>query len=244
MKKMLKKITHIYDQGGLSSLILKSIELTVRLIKKTGMIIYFKLSAPGTFKFNGQNLKYFRHNYNLAYSNERTVEVSIISTFLNSLDKTARVLEVGNVLANYGFKHTVRDVLDKYDSAPHVLNEDVISFNPSQKYDAIVSISTLEHVGWDEEIRDPMKIVTAVRNLTDNCLSPGGCMLVTIPLGYNTYFDEQLERGAEYFTEKFFLKRVSAENKWMQVDYSEVVGTKFGQPFVNANAMCIGIVRA
>ncbi len=68
-------------------------------------------------------------------------------------------------------------------------------------------------------------------------------MLVTIPLGYNAYFDEQLERGAEYFTEKYFLKRISAENKWLQVDYSEVAGTKFGHPFVNANAMCIGIVR-
>lgn len=240
---MLKKIYRIYTQGGVISVLKKLGELTKRLSKNTVNTIYFKFSYPGTFEFNGKFLKYFRHNYNTAYENERTVEVSIISDFLGSLNKYAKILEVGNVLSNYGFKYTKRDVLDKYDSAPHVLNEDVISFNPSVKYDAIISISTLEHVGWDEEIRDPMKIITAVRNLTSNCLSAGGCMLVTVPLGYNAYFDEQLEKGAEYFTEKYFLKRISSKNEWIQVSYSEVIGAKFGHPFNNANAMCIGIVR-
>lgn len=241
---MFKRLKQIYHNGGVKSVLQKSLELAIRLTANTIKLIYFKLSPDGAFVFKGEKFKYFRHNYNRTYENERTIEVPIVDAFLKSLDKTAKVLEVGNVLANYGFKHSLRDVLDKYDPAPHVFNEDVISFNPSQKYDAIVSISTLEHVGWDEEVRDPMKIVTAVRNLTDNCLSPGGCMLVTIPLGYNAYFDKQLESGAEYFTEKYFLKRVCAENKWMQVDYSEVVGTKFGKPYINANALCIGIVRA
>ena len=89
-----------------------------------------------------------------------------------------------------------------------------------------------------------MKIISAVRNLKENCLAPSGRMLVTIPIGYNTYFDDQLARGAEYFTEKYFFKRVSADNKWKQVDYTEVLGAKFGQPFNNANAMCIGIVHS
>jgi hypothetical protein len=38
-------------------------------------------------------------------------------------------------------------VLDKYEQAPGVINEDVVSFSPPQKYDLIVSVSTLEHVG-------------------------------------------------------------------------------------------------
>jgi hypothetical protein len=104
-------------------------------------------------------------------------------------------------------------VLDKYDPAPHVLNEDVIYFKPVEKYDAIISISTLEHVGWDEDVRDPAKFITAVRNLTENCLAPGGCMLVTVPLGYNTYLDDNLAMGADYFNEKYFLKRVSAKKE-------------------------------
>ena len=240
---MFKKIKRIYDQGGVSSLLHKSFELSVRATKNALKTVYFKVSPAGTFKFNDKELHYFRHNFNLAYSNERTVEIAIVSAFLKSLNKQAKVLEVGNVLSNYGFSDTVRDVLDKYDPAPHVFNEDVISFKPNEKYDAIISISTLEHVGWDEDVRDPEKIITAVKNLTDNCLAPGGCMLVTIPLGYNMYFDDQLAEGAVYFTEKYFLKRVSSDNKWIQINYNEVKGSRFEQPFNNANAMCIGIVR-
>lgn len=240
---MLEKIKRIYKEGGVISIFRKSLELTVCGAENALKTIYFKVSPAGTFNFNGRKLKYFRHNYNLAFNNERTVEVAIVGTFLNSLGANAKVLEVGNVLANYGFRRVVRDVLDKYDPASHVFNEDVISFKPITKYAAIISISTLEHVGWDEEVRNPDKIIMAVKNLSENCLAPGGCMLVTIPMGYNAYFDDQLAGGAGYFTEKYFLKRVSANNKWKQVDYAEVAGSKFGQPFNNANAMCVGIVR-
>lgn len=241
---MLEKLKRIYREGGVTSILRKSLELTVRVAKNALKTIYFKVSPAGTFNFNGQELKYFRHNHNLAYDNERTVEVAIVGKFLNSLGRNAKVLEVGNVLANYGFSGAVRDVLDKYDPAPHVINEDVISFKRVMKYDAIISISTLEHVGWDEDVRDPLKIIMAVKNLSENCLAPGGCMLATIPLGYNSYFDDQLAGDVGYFTEKYFLKRVSENNKWKQVDYAEVAGSKFGQPFNNANAVCIGIVRA
>lgn len=240
---MLEKLRRIYSEGGIASVLRKLLELAARGIKDTSKTIYFNASPAGDFNFNGRNLKYFRHNFNLAYGNERTVEIAIVSAFLKSLGRGAKVLEVGNVLANYGFGSAVRDVLDKYDTAQHVFNEDVVSFKPAEKYDAIISISTLEHVGWDEDVRDPVKIIAAVKNLTENCLAPGGCMLVTIPLGYNSYFDDQLAEGARYFTEKYFLKRVSADNKWRQVDYAEVAGSKFEHPFNNANAMCIGIVR-
>ena len=241
---MFRKLKRIYKDGGITSLLTKSLYLAIRLVTNAMKTIYFNLSPAGTFIFKGQELKYFRHNYNRTYENERKIEIPIAGAFLNSLAKNSKILEVGNVLENYGFKKNKRDVLDKYDPAPHVLNEDVISFIPKAKYDAIVSISTLEHVGWDEDVRDPNKIIAAVKNLTENCLAAGGYMLVTIPLGYNTYFDDQLASGAGYFTEKYFLKRISAKNEWRQVDYSEVAGEKFGQPFKNANAMCIGIVRA
>ncbi len=240
---MLEKIRHLYIAGGVTLILRKFLELTLRGTKNVSKTIYFKVSPAKTFKFNGRVLKYFRHNFNFAYDNERTIEIAIINDFLKTLGSDAKVLEVGNVLANYGFRNISRDVLDKYDRAFHVLNEDVISFKPLKKYDAIISISTLEHVGWDEETRDPFKIIAAVNNLKENCLASKGCMMVTIPIGYNTYFDDQLANGATYFTEKYFLKRISANNEWTQVDYPHVMDAKFGQPFNNANAMCIGIVR-
>ena len=99
-------------------------------------------------------------------------------------------------------------------------------------------------MGWDEENRDPEKIPRAIKNLKENCLLPRGTMLVTLPLGYNTYFDDYIKSGGDIFTEKYFLKRVSAENEWKQVEYSEVADSKFGEPFNNANAMFIGVIRA
>ena len=80
-------------------------------------------------------------------------------------------------------------------------------------------------------------------NLRDNCLLPGGVMMVSLPLGYNPYFDEYLKNGGEVFSEKYFLKRISFTNEWQQVQYAEVIGSKFGEPYNNANVMFIGIVR-
>jgi len=54
----------------------------------------------------------------------------------------------------------------------------------------IVSISTIEHVGWDETPRDPKKIPLALENLATKCLAPGGEIVVTLPIGYNTYLDK------------------------------------------------------
>lgn len=237
------QLKRIYTQGGLLAVLRKIFEVFYRLLTNAIKNIYFKIAPSGAFYFNGNKLKYFRHNYNLAYENERTVEVAIVTWFLEGLNKGSTILEVGNVLRNYGIKRT-RDILDKYDVSPGILNEDVVSFSPKKKYNAIVSISTLEHVGWDEQIRDPEKIPVAIKNLKDNCLAPGGIMLITLPLGYNTYFDEYIQNGGGIFSEKYFLKRISADNKWKQVEYSEVIGSKFGEPFNNANVMLIGVVRS
>ena len=38
-----------------------------------------------------------------------------------------------------------------------VINEDITYFQPNHKYDLIVSISTFEHIGFDEDPRDTVK---------------------------------------------------------------------------------------
>ena len=58
-----------------------------------------------------------------------------------------------------------------------VINEDIVDFSPSKNYDLIVSISTMEHVGWDEYPNDPPKILKGLRNLT-RLLSPRGSLLL------------------------------------------------------------------
>ncbi|MFA6007918.1 MAG: hypothetical protein WC784_04740 [Candidatus Shapirobacteria bacterium] len=220
-----------------------------RLIRKIKYIVfyflgnvYFFIFPSKRFVFNGQELKYFRHMYNRAYENERTVEVSIAKWFLNSQTKGVDILEVGDVLNNYGVNFK-QDVLDKYEIGSKIINSDVVNFVPEKKYKAIISISTLEHVGWDEAEQNSQKIPQALENLKNNCLLSGGTILVTLPIGYNKFFDEYLSTNPRIFSEKYFFKRISADNLWEQVKYEQVAGVKFGEPFNNANAIFVGVIK-
>lgn len=242
---MAGKIAHAYTNVGFFGLIQKAACFVGREIRFHFRNVYFSLIPAGTFEFNGKSARYFRHAYNNSFDNERTIEIPIVQQYVDQLAKNARVLEVGNVLSNYhyGLK---REILDKYDSSPMItFKQDIVDFKPANKYDLIIGISTFEHVGWDEDIKDPNKIEQSLRNLKTNALNPKGLIVTTFPLGYNDHLDHLMEtKGTELFTEAFFLKRVSDDNKWQQVKYADVKGAKFDQPFNNANAMVIGIIRA
>lgn len=97
-------------------------------------------------------------------------------------------LEVGNVLGYY-HPGAIETVVDRYEEADHVTNVDVLDYQPPAPLDYIVSVSTLEHVGWDgQEERDLRKAPLAVQHLTSH-LAPGGRMLITIPLGAHPGLD-------------------------------------------------------
>lgn len=158
---------------------------------------FFKLfKSQNTFEFQGNTYKYFAHLYGITYRNERTVEVPIIYRIMNKY-RGKKILEVGNVLSHYfPVKY---DILDKYEKADGVINQDVVDYSPAKKYDLIISISTLEHVGWDEKPRDPTKILRAIQNLK-SILKPKGEIVITLPLGYNAEMDKLLKRGRIKFT--------------------------------------------
>lgn len=192
-----------------------------------------------SFFFRGYKLNYFHHKYNNTWANERAVEIPIIMHILNQfLGK--RILEVGNVLSHYyPVGHTV---LDKYELAPGVINQDVVDYTPAEKYDLIVSISTIEHVGWDEEPKDPEKSLAALANLK-NCLAQEGIIVVTLPLGQNPHLDRIMQEGRMPFTEQYFMKRISQDNKWVEAEWAEVRDTAYNYPFPFANAIVIGCVE-
>jgi len=144
------------------------------------------VKSPPTFTFQGGTYTQFWHRYNSTWRNERAVEIPIIRGVVRR-SPGARILEVGNVLSHYG--PVSHEVVDKYEKAEGVINEDICSYAPLEKYDLILSISTLEHVGWDEEPRRPEKILSAFENL--KCLlALGGRIVVTLPLGYNRPMDQ------------------------------------------------------
>ncbi|MEW6408075.1 MAG: hypothetical protein AB1465_05290 [Patescibacteria group bacterium] len=114
------------------------------------------------FKFQNKNYKYLICQYNRTWFNERTVEIPIVLNLIKEYKKK-EILEIGNVLSHYiKFKH---DIIDKYEKAKNVINADIVEFNNDKKYDLIIVISTLEHIGWDEKPRDEEKILKAISNL-------------------------------------------------------------------------------
>ncbi|MFH1456740.1 MAG: hypothetical protein ABIF17_01340 [Patescibacteria group bacterium] len=175
----------------------------------------------------------------MTWRNERAVEIPIFLPKV--LDYNGKkILEVGNVLSHYTyFDH---DIVDKYEKAKGVLNEDAAFFKSSKKYDLIISISTLEHIGVDETKKEPKKSLVAIKNLIDN-LSIGGELLVSFPIGYNKVLDELISKNSGFFTERNFLKRFSVFNFWKQVSWEEVKDSKFAYPFPCANGLFIGIFK-
>jgi hypothetical protein len=200
---------------------------------------YYKWWKKQSFTMGGTRYHHFYHLYNTTYRKERAIEVAIAVDFLAGL-RGKRVLEVGNVLSHYGSFH--HDVVDKYEQGDGVINEDIVDYRPSKLYDGILSVSTLEHVGWDEIPKDSKKIGLALKNMM-GLLAPQGTMLVTVPLGHNPHLDEMVTGDRLNADEVFYLKRVSADNGWEDVKLAVVVGSQYGHPYQNANALCVAYWR-
>jgi hypothetical protein len=146
------------------------------------------------------------------------------------------ILEVGNVLHHY--IQVDHDVLDKYEKAVGVINQDVVDFHPDRSYGLIISISTMEHVGWDEEPKEPCKVLCALSNLR-GLLEPSGVMMITVPVGWNTELDHFIDSGELGQAEIYALKRVSTKNEWRECSYCEARGTPYNFKKLRANAIFV-----
>jgi hypothetical protein len=200
--------------------------------------LYYKLLRRNkTFTLQGRKYPYFYDIINETWANERVIEVSLALDLFQKY-KHKKILEIGNVLSNY--IKVEHDVIDKYEKDPHVINEDVADFKTEKRYNLIISISTLEHVGWDEQPRDPDKISKSIKNLQNHLDPDDGMLFVTMPFGYNQDLDKQLENGMIKFTRQFYMKRTSSDNDWVEVSSDAVRGAQYGYPYPAANAVLIG----
>lgn len=190
------------------------------------------------FVFRGRRLPYTFSRYNNSFLNERVAEISIAKWFLSGAG--GRVLEIGNVLSHYGF--TGHTVLDKYEDSPGILNDDIVDFVPRESFATVVAISTLEHVGRDEDRHDPDKVFRAI-DAVRNCVAPGGRLLVTVPIGYNKVLDAALRAGTVKFPQESWLVRTSRRNDWSETDRNEALGRKYGRPYSAANALYIAMIN-
>ena len=195
---------------------------------------------PTTFTLGGVRYRYLWHPYMTTWRSERAVELPIAWSRVRRVDP-ANILELGNVLSNYFLvRHTV---IDKYEQTPGVINEDIVDFDPGRRYDLIVSVSTLEHVGWDEgDPRDPEKVLRAIERLRE-LLTPGGELLFTVPHGWHTALDTYLSDGRVPLTGRWCLKRLTADGRWSEVGCDQLDGVAYDQPFQFANGVSVGVLR-
>lgn len=146
-----------------------------------------------TFTYRGQELPYLDHPYNETRQHERAIEVPIALAFMDR--QVGDGLEVGNVTGHYSERPGLT-VVDLDEKAPGVLNEDIRSWTPERRFDWLVSISTIEHVGWARPWPHPDELDAHAAAKSGRRLHQfvkrDGPMLVTAPLGFNPGLDVAL----------------------------------------------------
>jgi hypothetical protein len=162
------------------------------------------------------------------------VEIPLIREQLKEF-RSDKVLEIGNVLAHYyNVSHLV---VDKYERKTGVIPKDILDLKFEQKFDRIVSISTLEHVGWDEIPRVPGKHILAIEKLR-SLLSDDGILIATIPLGYNPSFDSDIFEQRLQCNRVVYFKRTSIDT-WFLVAQDQIIGSQYGKRYRTTDGLAI-----
>jgi len=170
-----------------------------------------------TFLWNGQWLDYFDHRYNHTALNMRRVEIPIARWFMSR--HPGRMLEIGNVLAHYG--PCTWPVVDLRERG--AINADVMTWRPKKMVDTLVSISTIEHIGFGRYAVDGRRIHPAmVLGRFRSFLSEGGQALVTAPTGYNPILDAALRCGTTGADRLWFM-RFMGKGEWAECPMDEAM---------------------
>jgi len=225
----LGKIRWFVARFGAAELVLKPLRVAF-----APLILPFLRSEK--FVFQGRELDCFYHRYNMTWASERCVEVPVARHFLAAA-AAEKTLEVGNVLSHYG--PVAHEVLDKFEIAPGVINQDILEFRPAKRYELILSISTFEHIGFDDEGEgsSAQKILAAIAACR-GMLAPGGRLIITVPMGYNPELNgliAQERLGAERET---FLRR-EGPRRWSECGREEALGCRYTAPFPYANGILV-----
>lgn len=133
-------------------------------------------------------LPYFHHAHNCGLGSERhterTVELAIADYWLSKVQDP--VWEVGAVSPYYWSKRVAR-VTDIHDPHPEVSDRETLrAFDFTDK--AVLSISTLEHVGVDAYYMGPDPEIQALLKLEKEAKY----LLVTVPFGFSDVIDKNI----------------------------------------------------
>lgn len=225
----LSKVKWFVDRFGWREVVLKPVRTVF------APVIIPTLPAR-TFQYKGQALPYIYHRYNMTWASERCVEVPIGRWWVQRFSGR-RVLEVGNVLSHYG--EVQHQILDKFEKGPGVINHDILTFKPEEKFDLILSISTFEHIGFDDEAEGSSaeKILAAIEACR-GLLAPGGTLGISIPVNYNPELDELINRNQLPPNAHTFLRR-QGYTDWVETDQATAMKARYKEPYPYANAIMV-----
>lgn len=171
-----------------------------------------------TFDIWGHRLPYYHHDANQTWRNERAVELPIAHAWIRRLHQPCRGLEIGNVLWWYMLHPDGWRTIDLHEKHPGVENIDLIGWDEPGAFDAVVSISTIEHVGWDDGRCQDCAVLAL--DAVVSSLADGGSALVTVPLGWNGPLDRfLLEESAPWPLRACTLVRDDLGEPWRQTDH-------------------------
>lgn len=229
---VIDRCLNLIRERGLWFFVRKAATVAGRMLYASTLL---RFRRPGTFIWRGKTFRYFCHPYNFTWDNERAVEIPIALDLIEQF-RGGRVLEIGNVLSHYVTQEW--DVVDKFERCEGIVCGDAVTYCPPQPADLILSISTLEHVGFDDDVRDPTLIPQAIENLRGNSLAPGGRLMATVPIGYNPDLDWRLFAGELGESAVWFLKR-TARYEWREATADEVRDTGYATDYIEAGALAI-----
>ena len=240
MNSYIAKLNNSILTNGILKTLIKIIFALIREIKIYFLVYFYKFIRNKTFIFDGVTLNYFYHKYNVTYENERIIVIPIILYLIKKYGINTYT-ELGNVLSYY--KLQSKSIIDKYDNSKDIIKEDITYYKPISKFKNIISISTLEHIGWDESERNYCKITPTFINIFNNVLDKNGYFIFSFPIGYNPYLDSYLNNNLEKFIEIYSFIRINKSNEWRNVKYDKTRNSKFGTPFKNANELIICVTN-
>jgi len=133
-------------------------------------------------------------------------------------------------------------VVDKYEQSPGIHSIDFLEFHLPKLFDGFISVSTLEHIGWDEEPREIDKVKYCIEKIRE-CVTSTRRVFVSFPLGYNDYLDGLVRNKELPFEKTASLVRVDEDQNWKEVELHQALKPeyRYGSRFPCANACFFGL---
>jgi 2-polyprenyl-3-methyl-5-hydroxy-6-metoxy-1,4-benzoquinol methylase len=140
------------------------------------------------------SLSYEQGRVRLGSTNERIVEVPYVYRALGATAPGSSILDVGAAesmlafsLASLGYDVTALDIRGYSLEHPRlrVVESDILQWKSSETFDAVLCVSTLEHIGldvYDAEVMDGAADQAAIERIRA-LVRPGGIFVLTVPFG-------------------------------------------------------------